>query len=239
MSIPQEQEPTVRAGHMDRGTVLSHPAFGQITISRVSSSHGQNLYGADFKHSHFLELTIVESELVRDLSYDRHSPGRQLIQVSMTEAQWATFVSSPNTGGGTPCTLERIYGKGVPAIPARRQEDVAKSEVKEQVASLVKSIDKAIAEVGGVIGQSLSNVKRDKIMDHLHALRATVSAGIPWVAQQFDEHMETTVEHAKVEVNAYMQSAIQRAGLQAIAAANGMPLQLTPETGAGKDSDAG
>ncbi len=110
---------------------------------------------------------------------------------------------------------------------------MSKAEVDEKVAGLLANIDQAIAAVQGEIGKSLSNVKRDAILDHLKKLRDTVGAGIPWVAQQFAEQMEATVEHGKIEVEAYIQNAVQRAGLQALAASGDLPLQL----GAGKPKD--
>ena len=45
--------------------------------------------------------------------------GRRIIEVAMSEAQWATFVSSLNQGSGVQCTLDYSMQDGsIPAIAA-------------------------------------------------------------------------------------------------------------------------
>ena len=36
----------------------SHPAFGQIAASRVSSTPGVSLYGSDFDHQRYMTISI-------------------------------------------------------------------------------------------------------------------------------------------------------------------------------------
>src|SRR3546814_19922091 len=44
-----------------------------------------------------------------------------------------------------------------------------------------------------------------------------LESNLPYVAKQFGEHVESTVEKAKAEINAYMVTTLQRAGLEGIA----------------------
>jgi hypothetical protein len=59
----------------------------------------------------------------------------------------------------------------------------------------------------------------------LGALQPLKSA-LPFVAGQFPEHMENTVEAAKAEMHGHMTNAIQRAGLDAIAC-GALPFKLS------------
>ena len=61
-----------------------------------------NLYDSDFRHNHYMTITIRASELHRDLNRDWHFGRNELIEVALTESQWATFVSAPNMGSGLP-----------------------------------------------------------------------------------------------------------------------------------------
>ncbi len=222
------QEPTKLPGSFahidgDHSKQYAHPAFGQISASRVSST-GYVLYGSDFIHDHFITLSISESTLHRDLSSDRHHSGNRLIQVALTEGQWATFLSSLNMGRGTPCTIEQVGQESRPRLPRRDQRTVYESEVQGHIRDLTKSVDAALAEIDGEIGASLSKTKREKVTAHLTRLRRTISDAIPFVAKMFEKHMEKTVESAKVEVHAYVGATMHRAGLAAIHSA--APLRL-------------
>lgn len=219
-----EQEPTKQAGSMHDSTEFSHPAFGQIRGSRVQGS--RTLYGSDFVHHHFVTIEISRSLLSRGLSHDTHFAREELIEVHLSEAQWATFVSSLNVGSGVPCTIACIDRVGMPEIPIRRQVDVVEEELKETLAAAAKAIDDTYKAMESEIGQSLSGVKRSKLLEHVRQLRRLVDDHLPFMAKSFRKTMETTVEKAKVEVNAYAENLVVRSGLAALRGANDSPIQI-------------
>jgi hypothetical protein len=229
MSLRPEQEIIETEGARENSKTYEHPAFGSISASRVRGT--TTLFDSDFVHQNFVEIKIHRAVLHRDLSHDWHFSRDQIIQVALSEAQWATFVSSLNVGNGVPCTLERIEGKEMPRIPLRQQTEVYKSELKRDLAVMQKRVETAIAEVEGEIGQSLSKTKREKILGSLRRLFKDVTDQVPFVAQSLEKHMEDVVEKAKIEVNAYATNLVMRTGAQALEA--GRVLQLgtgpTPE----------
>lgn len=212
-----EQEPVeVAENGPIGGTRSSHPAYGQIQANRVTGT--TTLYGSDFYHQHFVTITIRTSTLHRGLSHDSHFAGKELIEVALSEAQWATFVSSMNAGMGVPCTLEHVGGDTRPSIPLRRVEDVARQEVRDKLKGVASDLAEAIADIEGELGQSVSKVKREAILARMRAAQRKVGDSLPFAAKAFEKHMEGTVEKAKIEVAAYMGAAIQRAGLEALGA---------------------
>lgn len=219
------QEPVELPGHCDGESAFEHPAFGQISASRFTATPGVVLYGSDFRHGNAITITIRRSQLHRDLSRDWHFSRDELIAVTLSEAQWATFVSSLNAGDGIPCTLEHVMGKRMPDLPVRVSTDVVKAELADKMQEVGERVDRAIAAMEGEIGKSLSGKKRDELLAELHQLRRDVSDRLPFMATSFEKHMEKTVEKAKIEVNAYVESHVRRAGLQALTDGNA-PLQL-------------
>lgn len=219
------EEPVTRKGEgpgkIDGETVTTHPAFVQIGASRVSGT--ANLYDSDFTHQHYIVLRVGHSELHRSLNRDWHfSKNDSMLDVAMTEAQWATFVSSLNVGSGVPATLQRFDHKIVPGLPA--PEARSKQSQDEIKASLSAALA-AIKEVGDLIdGLGLSKAKAAAVKERARVAYAKLSDSIPFAASSFDEHMEATTERAKMEVHGYMTGMIQRAGLEAIGTT--MPLQL-------------
>jgi hypothetical protein len=206
------EEPTVKE-HSDE-VVTTHPAFGQIGASRVSGD--TYLYGSDFAHHHYVTISISRSELHRNLNRDWHFGRNELIEVALSEAQWATFVSSMNVGSGVPCTIQHVAHQMTPGLPApQKQVDKFAQEMKDTMAEMMANVEtmrKEVKELG------ISQKKAAALDMNLQVLHGRLESNYSWVAKQFDEHMETTVEKAKVEVNAYVINQVQRAGLQALKA---------------------
>jgi hypothetical protein len=210
------QEPTVRKDESPMGgDIYEHPAYASIGASRVSGGH-THLYDSDFKHSHYMTVRIYKSQLCRSLSNDWHfSPNTPYIEVSMSEAQWATFVSSPNIGSGVPCTLESLNGEHIPRLPAPKPRvEQFGTEQDDRMSRAMASISEAMAAVDEC---KLSEKAKKELKSKMMMACQNIGANQKFVADQFGEHMEKVVEHAKIEVNAYATATIQRAGLQAIA----------------------
>ena len=80
------------------------PYMGQISASRISG--GQiNLYGSNIQHHEVISITINASETHRDYNQDYFTPKETKVEVWLSAAQWAEFLTRMNVGGGTPCTI--------------------------------------------------------------------------------------------------------------------------------------
>jgi len=201
-------------GHAD--SVASHPAFAQIGASRVSSGGGTRLYGSDFAHQNYVRIRIGKSVLHRSLANDNpYGMNQSYIEVDLSEAQWATFVSSMNVGFGVQCTLRYLDNEEIPGIaaPEENREKQFKREAKERADRALAQIDLLAAEIDAL---KVSEKQKAALKSRLVNARMQLTSNIPFVLEQFGEHMERTVEKAKTEVNAYVLNTIQRAGLQAL-----------------------
>jgi hypothetical protein len=199
-------------GHAD--SVARHPAYAQIGASRVSGS--ARLYGSDFVHQNCVRVRIGKSELHRSLANDNpYGSNQSYIEVDLSEAQWASFVSSMNIGFGTQCTLRYRDGEEVPGIAAPEEDrrEQFTREAGERAARAITEMDTLAAEIDEM---KIPEKQKKALKGRLGQARQQLTSNIPFVLEQFAEHMETTVEKAKVEVNAYVLNTIQRAGLQAL-----------------------
>ncbi len=199
------QEPTIEVtkgpGNADEA-VEQHPAYAQIGANRVSG--GAYLYGSDFKHQHYITIQIHDSELHRQLSGDRAMSGKRLIEIAMSEAQWATFVSSLNQGGGVQCTLEFTPEAGL--VPPIAQPKNRKLQFSREMGERFNIAVEALKDLSALIDEfPLSGKKKEALKRQLQVAERNLEPNMEFVAKQFDEHMERTVEKAKSEVNAYAQ----------------------------------
>lgn len=218
------EEPVVNVStgtHRDETTV-THPAFGQITVSRIQGSRA--LYGSDFEHHTYVRITIYKSELTRHLSRDWPHQREQLLSVDMSEAQWATFVSSFGSGSGVQCTLERLLGEGIPEFPLRDEGQEFKVEQDKALQTALDNLKELKATIEANV-QGLTKVKQAELLKNVNMSIRKLSDSLPFIANSFSEHMEERSEKAKVEIHAYLGEAVKRAGLEAIAGKG--PLRLT------------
>lgn len=218
-----EHPKTVAHGKAHSESVTTHPAFAQIGASRVSG--GAYLYGSDFLHQHYVTISIRASELHRNLSRDWHFGRNEYIEVALSEAQWATFVSSMNVGSGVPCTLQSKDLKTVPGLPKPAKiADQFKAEMVKTMADIQADLKALRADVGGL---GLGKKKAEDLEKRLAQIHDRLIGSTGFVSNQFEEHVENVVESAKVEVNAYVVSQVMRAGLESLG--NKPVLQLAAE----------
>lgn len=210
--------------------VFNHPAFAAVAIFR-RSGHSV-LYGSDVMHQHSMTLRISRSEMHRSHCHDSHMARDELIEVSMTEAQWATLVSSVGQSEGVPCTLQSLGGEPVPQI--REIRDV--SEVfKTELGKMLRDVtDRLVSLADGIPDASLSKGKATALRAQLASIASCLHSNMGFVADSFVEHMEDVVESAKAEVNAYATTA-----LAGVANVSDQPVRLLgPLTGADQSQPA-
>lgn len=211
--MPKVTEEIGHGGSVE--TTVKHPAFAQVSVSRRSQGgNGANLYDSDFGHNSYVVVEVKRSELHRDLSRDWHFDREHIVQFAFSESQWATFVSSFNNGSGTPATLLWESGKGyVPGIPTFDRADIFKKEAKTATQEAVDGINKLIESVKD---SGLSKKKQDDLLSGAYKAIKSLTDVLPFIHDQFNEHVEETVEKGYQEIHGYMNAVISRAGIAAI-----------------------
>ncbi len=192
-------------------SVTTHPAFGQISASRISG--GTHLYGSEFQHQHYIRLRISHSHEYRDLSESSHysSMRGDVVEVDMSEAQWATFVSSISVGMGTPCTLLSIGDRDIPGLPRPKvARDTFKGEAKRSTEKAQEHLDK-LGEL--ITASKLSAREKAAMLGQLEYAARGLTSSVQFVLDQFAEHMEKVVEKARTEITATAHAVLVKTGL--------------------------
>lgn len=208
------EEPTVTQetlGGMN-SEVLRHPAYAQVSISHVSGS--TNLYGSDFEHHNFVMLSISKSELRRDLARDWYFERGTIIEIALSEAQFATMISAPNRQG-VPCTLTQHGNELVPGLPRRDSTKLYDVEIEEKLRGAVDALTKQRDEIRAAVSKLPKKVQSEVLRPIEKAIQE-LQSNTPFVMKSFAEHMEASIEKAKVEVNAYVTNTVMRAGLSVL-----------------------
>lgn len=208
-------------------TVSTHPCYGQIGASRVSG--GTYLYGSDYKHREYIQLRVSRSVMSRDISHDWPHARQEIVEVAMSEAQWAHLVSSLNVGEGALCTITAINNIQVPQLPepAVTKDDQFEAEVLHRLTI----VDDSLRELGeSLAAVTMSTKSRDKLRDLLDTARRNLTPNLSYVAKCFGEHVERRVEQAKGEVAAHINNVVTRLGLSRLRGEDApqSPIELPP-----------
>lgn len=201
---PIQKPVTKPHGDREDKTVTAHPAYGVVGSSRISG--GGRLFQSDFSHQYYRVIRIQRAELHRHLSNDWVHSTDTVIEVAMSEAQWNHFITNPNQAG-TPCTIEQINHEMVPGLPrpeSRRHQfkDEAAREAKEAFERLDHLLEM-------LEGSELSQAARKELIGQAEGIRSALQSSLPFILEQFEEHMEEAVAAAKIEVDAYTRASGQ------------------------------
>jgi len=191
----------------------SHPSYGQISIMRVSSSHATTFYGSHLRHSNFIEVEIKESDVIRSLNADRYYDRNSILRFRMTEAQFATMITSLNMGGGTPITITRRDNQVVPEPTFRDQREKTQLDFENKVKNVTKTLEAALARLEALAapGAKLSKGELNEAIDGIRTGVREVSNNIPFVADQFELTMDKLVTAAKADIETHLGNAVVRA----------------------------
>lgn len=199
------------------GKEENHPSFGNIKLSKITG-HAK-LFMSPFRHQHFIGITISRAKRYRSLSNDRiHGDVRPVVEVFLSEAQFAKFITSAYDGGGTPCTLHHITGTYMPEPPEGDEVEKFHKDVEKDASKAADFLAKAEAKVREILDKpTVSKKDRQAILEEIHAAERRLSDSMPFVVSQLRERMDKVVADAATEVDAYVNRIVSTLGLKQLA----------------------
>lgn len=183
----------------------THPSFAVAHITRGSyggRNGGKVLFQSEVAHQHAVTLTVARATRERHLNQDWVYPGKDLIEITMTEAQWASLCASDN-GRNVPVTLDWLQGEGmVPGFELEPRLAVTAAEAVDSAREAMKKIEAAMAAL-----EEKNTVANRKALRHaIDGLPKSVE----FATKQLHEHVEKVKEQTKVELEAEALRAAQR-----------------------------
>ena len=183
--------------------VEQHPSYGAITIGRITSSRAHPMYGSSVKHRDTIRLTIHHSECKRMLYGDWYSPKDTIVEVEVTQSQWAEMVSSVGLGAGVPCTIKWLNGR-VEEPPYRAKADLFQSEFQMLMDKAMSDAEAAVKKAEELLEKkALNKADRTELLNLMRSACASVKDSAPFVSKQFAEQMERTATEVKGELDAW------------------------------------
>lgn len=199
-----------------RGPDDDHPSYGAIRLSRISGQ--AKLFMSPFHHQHFIGISISRATKKRSLADDHMFGGRrEIIEVLMSEAQFAQFITGHSDGNGTPCTLHHITGQYMPEPPWKDEKEKFSDDTKATMNKAAEYLAKGEKEIGEILSKkSLSKADKEKIVGYLHEAYRKLTDSLPFIADQMQERFDKIVAKAGIEVEAHMNRLVSHMGLKAL-----------------------
>ena len=190
----------------ERGNEV-HPAWGLVSASRVSSTPGAILFDSDIRHGHYISLKVTRASRDRGLHRDwiHEVGGLPLIEIAMSEAQWAAMTSSMNTSG-VPCTIRATETQAnVDGLAYEPRLQVSMAEVRAAADAIEQRLHAAVAAV-----------EEKPTKANLRALRLALEGTKPnldFAAKSLSEHAENVVQKARNDIESMVTQRAMQLGV--------------------------
>jgi len=195
-----------------------HPSYGLARFTRGSSARGIPLFGSSIQNKHTITLDIFRAEHKRDLSNDWYDSKENLIQIEMSQNQFAELLTNMNHGEGVPVTIRHINLERYPEPPFIAKADLFKGEFANKMHNHSVDLKRGLEKTVDILQSktTISKGDRELILKEISTVFSMLESSIPFTNNQFIEAIEQTVTEAKSEIEAFVENKIRSAGLEAL-----------------------
>lgn len=210
MSRRPVQDPVIDAAQGDE----IHPAFGVAVVTRRSGG-GRSLFQSDLLHNETISLSVHEATRKRDLSHDWVHPGRELVEIEMSLAQWGSLVSSMGLGSGVPVTIRRTeHDPVVPEIPHQPRTAESLREVREVTDRMYARVKAATAELHEAIHEKKGVRATKEALSTLENAVAGAGSNAQFTVDSLVEAGEQVVAQARADIEAHVLEVVRLTGAE-------------------------
>jgi hypothetical protein len=198
--------------------VEKHPSYGLAYFSRMSGGY-RALFGSSIQTQQTISLTLKMATHHRSLNNDHFFGEKEIIEVEMSESQFAELITHFNTGSGTPVTIRHINHERYPDPPFQSKADLFSAEFKTQMHNFGVDMKKMVETATEILNNkpSIGKGDRELIAKSIDSLVSHITNGIPFVSEKFQDSMDKTIVEAKAAIEQFIQNRIRETGLAAIA----------------------
>lgn len=199
------------------GKEFKHPSFGMLGFSRVHGNSGY-LFGTNVQPNDYIEMRLYTGRMKRNDVEDNFYPDDNILTVKMSPVQFSEIITSMNYNYGVPCTITSFNGKIIKqAENIENRKTVSAKSFNERMNKFALSINKNMTTAEKLIAKkNLSKKDQEELRMMLYGIQTELTSNIPFFKEIFQEEMDKIVVDAKAEIDAAMQHAVTKAGIEAL-----------------------
>lgn len=195
--------------------IKEHPSYGVIGISRVNGH--QHFFGSDTKPTSYIDIRIKRAENHNELGRSWYFGKERLIELRMTNTQFAELITSLNQGDGIPCTLEYVKGEG--KIEQEKEKeykvDFHKRKMSDNAKKVLENLNRQIEQATVSISK-LPKKDQENLNVIFSSLKMELNRNFPWYMGQYYEAMEQVAQDIKSNMEADLMHKLQQLGLETL-----------------------
>jgi hypothetical protein len=193
-----------------------HESYGMVRFSRITSSGQKNLFGSSITHSNTITLTIGRGEVKRDLNREWFFSHEDIVEVEMSENQFAELITTLNAGSGIPCTIRRLEGKGIEDPPYENKRQLFENEFRDDVKKIGANLNTLAVELQQLLDEKAPTRVFREFVNKVKMVAQDVCANLPFVQKSFNEAIDKTVTEAKSDIEAFVMNKVTSLGIEAL-----------------------
>lgn len=204
------------------GEDVTAPYMAIAGFSRVSGR--SNLHGVDYPIGNYIVFRVYQGKVKRSSTSDFHMADHRLpvVEIAMSEVQFAQMISGFNIGDGVPCTFKYRPEPGTKMIqvempePGATTEEKFTADVRETTADAVKATQDALNLLNEVLaGKTVGKNQVREIQQHVETIKRELDANLNFILRRADEAIANRVTKGKAEMQAYASHIVTQMGLRA------------------------
>lgn len=204
---------------LEKDSSEQHPAFGLASFSRQSIGGVKNhrLFGSSIDSFHTIRFTVSEAEVYHRLGADHFHDHKEIIELEMTEAQFAQLLTTMNSGPGVPVTIRRVNGERTPPLPDIPVEATKiRDKFRDNVEEWSKQLRTTTAEIEAILSKkgALTQVEKARVVELTSTLVGKMEGNMTFLVDQFNESVDGVLVQAKAEIEGFINAAVTRTGLE-------------------------
>lgn len=191
-----------------------HTSWGKINVTRVSGH--ANLFRSSLRHHHFISLTINKARVVDSGgAHDFLMDDGEVVEVYMSETQFARMITSIGMGSGAPCTINRMNNESVEDCPAQDRAEFVINARDEHL----DGHEEKVRELLGRLQRMLSDKHRPtlkelgEIIHDLSIYVGNFKTSHKYFREQFVEEVEGILDDARSEIEAHILHSAGKLGI--------------------------
>jgi ElaB/YqjD/DUF883 family membrane-anchored ribosome-binding protein len=199
----------------DKEEVKTHESYGQVLFSRTQGTPVR-LYGTTVQSGNTIRLSISHSEQRRHLNRTWYFAHKEIIEVELSQNQFAELITNMNVGTGVPCTIRHLNHKRMENPPFEDVRDKLEKEFQSDINECMDNSLKLIKEADEMLSSSkpITKAKMKELKSVLYKLNQDLRSNLRFVMNSFNEQVQSSVTEAKSEVEAFVENKIRSAGLE-------------------------
>jgi hypothetical protein len=195
----------------------NHPAYGFITMNRVSGGNSSFFMSSVIPQTH-IRIKIGHAEKNVSFGESGLHPRGNIVEVALSPAQFSELLTTMNHGSGVPCTLKYIGREPIDPITEEINEMKYVSEyIKESLKEFENKINKQHKEILEILDKkSITLGDKKQILKLINDVLLEVKSNIPFYEKRIKENMDMVISQGKAEIDSFISTVITNTGLKAM-----------------------